>query len=84
MRIAPTCAPTNPPLPALDERELRVRVRAEYWDMPGLTLTLAQAARLFDVDRARCERVLGSLVDGGVLVTDGTLFARADTARRFA
>ena len=84
MRTTPTYAQRNAPHAAIDERELRLFVRAEYWEMPGLNLTLAQAARLFDVDRARCERVFGSLVDGGVLVTDGTAFARADTAHRFA
>lgn len=50
--------------------------------MPGLTLTSAQAALLFSLDRAQCERVLGTLVAAGVLTTDGRAFARADGGRR--
>jgi hypothetical protein len=45
--------------------------------MPGLTLTVRQAARLFSIEQARCERVLGALVRDGVLTTDGTKFIRA-------
>ena len=39
------------------------RIRAEYLDMPGLRLTLAQAQRLCGVERALCEMVLDALVD---------------------
>lgn len=66
---------------AADDRELHVRITGEFREMPGLTLTLAQASRLFSVDPARCERVLGSLVQGGVLSTNGRAFARAGTGR---
>ena len=65
-----------------DDLVLRARITAEFHEMPGLRLTLAQAARLFSLDLARCERVLGLLVAGGVLTTDGRAFARADTGRR--
>ena len=41
-----------------DEHTLCARIRAEFDEMPGLNLTLLQAARLFDVEPARCERVL--------------------------
>jgi hypothetical protein len=54
-----------------DERDLHARVSAEFREMPGLTLTLAQAARLFSIDSTRCERVFGALVERGVLSTDG-------------
>ena len=57
---------------------LRQRVSAEFHEMPGLLLTLSQAARLFSVDAARCERVLHTLVDHGVLVSDGRAFSLAD------
>lgn len=67
-----------------DDYELHVRIRAEYGEMPGLTLTLAQAARLFSLDPERCERVLGALVDGGVLWTNGRTFVRAGAARHCA
>jgi hypothetical protein len=52
--------------------------------MPGLNLTLGQAARLFSLDRTRCAGVLGALVERGVLATDGFTFARADGGRRYA
>jgi hypothetical protein len=68
--------------PPTDDVELQLRVSAEFVEMPGLTITLAQAARLFCVDRSRCERILGYLVRGGVLTTDGRVFARAGTGRR--
>lgn len=46
-------------------------VRVAYLDLPGLSLTVAQAARLFDVDRAQCAVALGALVDAGVLARAG-------------
>ena len=46
---------------------LHVRIRAEFMEMPGLKLTIPQAARLFNLDAVRCERVLGALVDSGAL-----------------
>jgi hypothetical protein len=33
------------------------RVKAEYVEMPGLCLTLAQASRLFGVERQTCHAV---------------------------
>ena len=55
----------------LHEYDLRARVASEFREMPGLSLTLAQASRLFSLDRDRCERVLGALVQHGVLVRRG-------------
>lgn len=51
-----------------------VRVEAEYREMPGLNLTLPQAARLLGIDRYTCELVLTRLVERGVLrrTLDGT------------
>ena len=43
------------------------RVRGEYYEMPGLRLTLAQASRLWQVDAAVCAAVLGRLVKDRVL-----------------
>src|SRR3954466_10261828 len=37
-----------------DEHSLCARIRAEFDEMPGLNLTLQQAARLFGIDPARC------------------------------
>jgi hypothetical protein len=66
------------------EHDLCARVWAEFREMPGLNLTLAQAARLFSLERVRCARVLDALVVSGVLTTDGVGFARADSGRRCA
>ena len=64
-----------------DDLELHRRVLAEFREMPGLRLTLTQAARLFDIEPTQCQRVLGSLVDAGRLATDGRQFAAADGVR---
>ena len=42
-------------------------VRAEYAEMPGLSVTLAQAQRLWAVDEGTCRRVFDGLVARGVL-----------------
>ena len=42
-------------------------IAAEYREMPGLRLTLAQASRLWHLDAATCEAVLMALVDAKVL-----------------
>ena len=38
------------------------RIRGEYLEMPGLRLTLAQAARFWSLDQRTCARVLDALV----------------------
>lgn len=43
------------------------RVRGEFLEMRGLTLTLAQARRLFNLREDICTRVLNTLVCDGVL-----------------
>jgi hypothetical protein len=76
-------AASTHPLPSHpDDRELCARVYAEFVEMPGLRLTLAQAARLFSIDPDRCQRVLGSLVHDGQLTTDGRAFANPRSGRR--
>jgi hypothetical protein len=67
-----------------EELDLCTRVRAEFREMPGLKLTLPQASRLFSIDPARCERVLGALVHAGHLATDGRAFANPLGGRRSA
>jgi DNA-binding IclR family transcriptional regulator len=49
--------------------------------MPGLKLTLAQAARFFNLERGECERILGDLVRAGALTTDGTSFQLPGSCR---
>lgn len=48
-------------------RTLLERVQAEYAEMPGLSVTLPQAQRLWAVDQATCEEVFSRLMSGGVL-----------------
>ncbi len=53
------------------------RAQADYNEMPGLTLTVAQAARLWCFDAALCSRVLARLVESRFLVrTRRATFAR--------
>lgn len=55
------------------------RVQGEYIEMPGLRLTTAQAQRLWGLDRAACDALLGALVDAKFLfrTRDGA-FVRSD------
>jgi hypothetical protein len=48
-------------------REAALRVEGEYREMPGLSLTLPQAARLWGLDRSTCELVLANLIERRVL-----------------
>jgi hypothetical protein len=43
------------------------RVEGEYREMPGLQLTLAQASRLWSLDRETCRDVLQELAASGFL-----------------
>ena len=57
----------NGPAALRDHELLMRRARAEFLEMPGLRLIPAQAARLWAVDRATCERILDMLVADGFL-----------------
>ena len=46
------------------------RIQAEYVEMPGLTLTLRQAARLWGLNDGQSERLLSELIDRGFLMRD--------------
>lgn len=48
-------------------QQLRTRIAGEFRDMAGLSLTLPQARRLFDLDSGLCERLLNELVTEGFL-----------------
>ena len=55
------------------------RVRAEFLEMPGLTLTVPQAARLWSLDMSVCTAVLDALEQARFLVrTRTSAFARAE------
>ena len=56
-----------------------IRVKAEFLEMPGLSLTLPQAARLWALDAAFCAAVIAALVETRFLVrTRDARFARAN------
>src|SRR5262245_49598842 len=61
------------------------RVRGEYTEMPGLRLTSAQAQRLWGLDRASCDALLGALVEAKFLfrTRDGA-FVRSEYTTRAA
>ena len=54
-------------LPADVVRALARQVRAEYDEMPGLSVTLAQARRLWNADAHCCEAVFSALTASGFL-----------------
>jgi hypothetical protein len=58
--IGPATQPRIPPATR--------RIVNEFLEMPGLTLTVAQAARLFDLETWECDSLLQGLLDGGFLV----------------
>lgn len=66
------------------DRTLHARIRAEYHEMPGMRLTVRQAARLFNLEPARCERVLHTLVADGALWTNGREFLAPNVGRQCA
>ena len=70
---------TPEPLRANDET-LR-RVQGEFLEMPGLRVTEAQARRLWGLDAASCDALLGALVDAKFLfkTRDGA-FMRVESA----
>jgi predicted transcriptional regulator of viral defense system len=62
MAMAPSPLRSPEPLPAIAKR-----VRAEYLEMPELSLTVRQAARLWNLDPSLCRHVLERLAQGGFL-----------------
>jgi hypothetical protein len=71
--------------------QLVSRIKGEYIERPGLWLTPDQGARLWSLDRARCEELLVALVHDGFLaaredgkygrVTSDSASGRAQTNR---
>ena len=82
MQVAESPIPTTH-CSASDDQDLYYRVCAEFTEMPGLALTLAQASRLFQLDVSRCERVLAALVRQGELTQRGSMFRRPGGMRRW-
>jgi hypothetical protein len=48
-------------------RELARRIEAEYGEMPGLSVTLRQAQRLWATDHHTCQTALDRLIARGVV-----------------
>ncbi len=67
---------------ATEEPDVHVRIHAEYQEMPGLKLTLAQASRLFNLEPTRCAKALDTLVSDGLLRIDGHMFLHARGGRQ--
>lgn len=63
----PTHVVAHTPLHPTYAPDLASLIRAEYLEMPGLSVTLAQAARLWHVDRRSCLDVLDALTREGFL-----------------
>lgn len=59
------------------DRLLEMRVLGEFREMPGLCLTVAQAARLWGIDDERCRQMLQHLATCGLLrqLPDGRYMA---------
>jgi len=57
------------PLPSQDQ--LLLRIRGEFVEMPGLSLTPAQAQRLWALEREVCDGLLTELVAEGFLARSG-------------
>jgi hypothetical protein len=57
------------------------RIRGEYLEMPGLSLTVPQAQRLWGLEPAFCHDLLNALVESGFLVrTDRGAFVHHDSS----
>ena len=64
---------------AMEPDVLVHRVRAEFNEMPGLRLTLAQATRLWRLEPAVCQEIIDTLVDSHFLRwTTSGMVMRAD------
>ena len=62
--------------------ELLRRIQGEYLEMPGLRLTIAQAQRLWGLDRSACDAALAALVDAKFLTRtqDGAFILSGSSA----
>lgn len=61
--------------------EVLQRIQGEFVEMPGLRLTVAQAQRLWGLDRDICRALLGALVDAKFLsLTRDGAYVRKDGA----
>jgi hypothetical protein len=62
--------------------DLLSRIRQEFFEMPGLCLTQAQALRLWQLDDHTCAAVFAALVQRGFLMrTSGGAYLRRGLSR---
>jgi hypothetical protein len=60
------------------------RIRAEYFDLPGLSLTARQAQRLWNLDSETCQRVLDMMIrDNFLRRTPQAQYVRGDWCRSY-
>ena len=50
------------------------RMRSDFFELPGLKLTVAQAARLWGLEAALCLSILEELIEHGLLIRVGDLY----------
>jgi hypothetical protein len=56
----------------IELRAVVERIRSEFLEMPGLQLTMPQAARLWGLDVSACEQVVEVLVQSAFLRRTGS------------
>ncbi|MCU1384663.1 MAG: hypothetical protein JWL71_3360 [Acidobacteria bacterium] len=78
MRSRRLTRPSEPP----PHESLVARVRGEYFEMPGLRLTLEQACRLRQLDTTTYKKLLCHLVRSGFLCRTGSGFYIASSGTR--
>jgi hypothetical protein len=61
--------------------DVAARCRGEFLEMPGMRLTVRQAARLWSATPDVCETVLEALAGSGFLRRTGHTYMRADSGR---
>jgi hypothetical protein len=66
-RGAPRSLSEGPPDADPVRAELECRIRGEFEEMPGLSLTSIQASRLFGISHDVCGDILAHLVEEGML-----------------
>jgi hypothetical protein len=62
--------------------DLTSLIRAEYLELPALSLTVPQGARLWCVDRRRCLDAFEVLVIEGFLYRTGDSYCRTNAGNR--
>ena len=74
----PRPKPLKAAIPAANLGELAQRVRAEYYEMPGLSLTREQARCLWALESTVCDTLLNHLLEIGFLreTAQGTFVRR--------